>query len=71
MVVTHFQNSKGGATKSNCETLPDTFAPFQAAALQGDGYRGQLSPHSDSEMFQGVTVLKAVKVCDPPPCPVF
>ncbi|XP_075869421.1 prolyl 3-hydroxylase 1 isoform X6 [Nelusetta ayraudi] len=32
-----------------------------AAALKGDGYRGQ-SPHSASEMFQGVTVLKAVKL---------
>lgn len=35
----------------------------QAAALKGDGYRGRPSPHSPSEMFQGVTVLKAVKVC--------
>lgn len=35
----------------------------QAAALRGDGYRGRPSPHSPSEMFQGVTVLKAVKVC--------
>ncbi|XP_068994791.1 prolyl 3-hydroxylase 1 [Embiotoca jacksoni] len=33
-----------------------------AAALKGDGYRGQPSPHSPSEMFQGVTVLKAVKL---------
>ncbi|KAE8298004.1 Prolyl 3-hydroxylase 1 [Larimichthys crocea] len=33
-----------------------------AAALKGDGYRGQPSPHSASEMFQGVTVLKAVKL---------
>lgn len=39
----------------------------QAAALKGDGYRGQPSPHSASEMFQGVTVLKAVKVCSPVP----
>lgn len=35
----------------------------QAAASKGDGYRGQPSPHSASEMFQGVTVLKALKVC--------
>ncbi|KAI3369620.1 hypothetical protein L3Q82_025330 [Scortum barcoo] len=34
----------------------------QAAALKGDGYRGRPSPHSPSEMFQGVTVLKAVKL---------
>ncbi|TKS71049.1 Prolyl 3-hydroxylase 1 [Collichthys lucidus] len=33
-----------------------------AAALKGDGYRGQPSPHSASETFQGVTVLKAVKL---------
>lgn len=40
---------------------------FQAAAQKGDGYRGQPSPHSASEMFQGVTILKAVKVCSPAP----
>lgn len=39
------------------------FLPFQAAALRGDGYRGTPSPHSPGEMFQGVTVLKALKVC--------
>uniref|UniRef100_A0A7N8WQB3 procollagen-proline 3-dioxygenase n=1 Tax=Mastacembelus armatus TaxID=205130 RepID=A0A7N8WQB3_9TELE len=33
-----------------------------AAALKGDGYRGRPSPHSQSEMFQGVTILKAVKL---------
>ncbi|KAM9860059.1 prolyl 3-hydroxylase 1 [Aulostomus maculatus] len=33
-----------------------------AAALKGDGYKGRPSPHSPSEMFQGVTVLKAVKL---------
>ncbi|XP_039972450.1 prolyl 3-hydroxylase 1 [Xiphias gladius] len=33
-----------------------------AAALKGDGYRGRASPHSPNEMFQGVTVLKAVKL---------
>ncbi|KAK5873091.1 hypothetical protein PBY51_013735 [Eleginops maclovinus] len=32
------------------------------AALKGDGYRGRPSPHTPSEMFQGVTVLKAVKL---------
>uniref|UniRef100_A0A3B3QYU3 Prolyl 3-hydroxylase 1 n=1 Tax=Paramormyrops kingsleyae TaxID=1676925 RepID=A0A3B3QYU3_9TELE len=31
-------------------------------ALKGDGYRGKPSPHSPSEMFQGVTVLKAAKM---------
>ncbi|XP_029948601.1 prolyl 3-hydroxylase 1 [Salarias fasciatus] len=33
-----------------------------AAAEKGDGYRGRPSPHSPSELFQGVTVLKAVKL---------
>ncbi|KAM3877998.1 prolyl 3-hydroxylase 1 [Diretmus argenteus] len=33
-----------------------------AAALTGDGYRGRPSPHTPSETFQGVTVLKAVKL---------
>ncbi|XP_033938949.1 prolyl 3-hydroxylase 1 [Pseudochaenichthys georgianus] len=32
------------------------------AALKGDGSRGNPSPHSPSETFQGVTVLKAVKL---------
>ncbi|XP_052329432.1 prolyl 3-hydroxylase 1-like isoform X2 [Oncorhynchus keta] len=33
-----------------------------AAALNGDGYQGHPSPHSPSESFQGVTVLKAIKL---------
>lgn len=33
-----------------------------AAAEKGDGYRGRPSPHSPGELFQGVTVLKAVKL---------
>ncbi|KAL4658576.1 prolyl 3-hydroxylase 1 [Arapaima gigas] len=33
-----------------------------AAALKGDGYRGKPSPHTPSETFQGVTVLKALKM---------
>ncbi|XP_060767027.1 prolyl 3-hydroxylase 1 [Neoarius graeffei] len=32
------------------------------AAQKGDGYRGSPSPHSPSEMFQGVTILKALKL---------
>lgn len=35
---------------------------LQAAALAGDGYRGKTSPHTPSETFYGVTVLKALKV---------
>ncbi|CAB1314964.1 unnamed protein product [Coregonus sp. 'balchen'] len=33
-----------------------------AAALKGDEYQGRPSPHSPSESFQGVTVLKAIKL---------
>ncbi|XP_051931067.1 prolyl 3-hydroxylase 1 [Hippocampus zosterae] len=33
-----------------------------AAALGGDGFRGHPSPHSTKEMFQGVTILKALKL---------
>ncbi|MEQ2298531.1 Prolyl 3-hydroxylase 1 [Ameca splendens] len=33
-----------------------------AAALKGDGYSGHPSPHTPSEMFQGVTILKAIKL---------
>uniref|UniRef100_A0A1A8JE94 procollagen-proline 3-dioxygenase n=1 Tax=Nothobranchius kuhntae TaxID=321403 RepID=A0A1A8JE94_NOTKU len=32
------------------------------AALKGDGYSGQPSPHTPNEMFQGVTILKTVKL---------
>ncbi|KAI5622959.1 prolyl 3-hydroxylase 1 [Silurus asotus] len=32
------------------------------AAQKGDGYRGRPSPHSPSEMFQGVTILKTLKL---------
>lgn len=49
------------------ESLSAVVHIFQAAAQKGDGYRGQPSPHSASEMFQGVTILKAVKVCSPAP----
>ncbi|KAJ7427376.1 prolyl 3-hydroxylase 1 [Willisornis vidua] len=33
-----------------------------AAASAGDGYRGKMSPHTPSETFYGVTVLKALKL---------
>uniref|UniRef100_A0A8C9NR81 procollagen-proline 3-dioxygenase n=1 Tax=Serinus canaria TaxID=9135 RepID=A0A8C9NR81_SERCA len=33
-----------------------------AAASAGDGYRGKTSPHTPSETFYGVTVLKALKL---------
>ncbi|XP_033495782.2 prolyl 3-hydroxylase 3 [Epinephelus lanceolatus] len=33
----------------------------KAAATAGDGYRGRRSPHTPHEMFEGLTVLKALK----------
>lgn len=40
----------------------NTNGVLQAAASAGDGYRGKTSPHTPSETFYGVTVLKALKV---------
>ncbi|XP_029007877.1 prolyl 3-hydroxylase 1 isoform X2 [Betta splendens] len=48
----------GVITDDECRELHSL---SNAAALKGDGYRGP-SPHSPSETFQGVTVLKAVKL---------
>ncbi|XP_061687561.1 prolyl 3-hydroxylase 1 isoform X2 [Syngnathoides biaculeatus] len=33
-----------------------------AAAFKGDGYHGHPSPHSTADMFQGITILKALKM---------
>uniref|UniRef100_A0A3Q3WED4 procollagen-proline 3-dioxygenase n=1 Tax=Mola mola TaxID=94237 RepID=A0A3Q3WED4_MOLML len=49
----------GVITEDECRELQHL---SNAAAQKGDGYRGKLSPHSAGEMFQGVTVLKAVKL---------
>ncbi|KAM7402722.1 hypothetical protein PAMP_017936 [Pampus punctatissimus] len=49
----------GVITADDCRELQHL---SNAAALKGDGYRGRPSPHSPSETFQGVTVLKAVKL---------
>lgn len=49
----------GVATEDECRELHRL---SNAAAKIGDGYRGKPSPHSPSEMFQGVTVLKALKL---------
>ncbi|KAM7423310.1 hypothetical protein PAMA_011053 [Pampus argenteus] len=49
----------GVVTADECRELQHL---SNAAALKGDGYRGHPSPHSPSETFQGVTVLKAVKL---------
>ncbi|XP_046881219.1 prolyl 3-hydroxylase 1 [Hypomesus transpacificus] len=49
----------GVITEDECRELHRL---SNAAALKGDGYRGRPSPHTPSEMFQGVTVLKALKL---------
>ncbi|KAL2090859.1 hypothetical protein ACEWY4_013122 [Coilia grayii] len=49
----------GVTTEDECRELHRL---SNAAAKTGDGYRGKPSPHSPSEMFQGVTVLKALKL---------
>ncbi|KAM6979707.1 prolyl 3-hydroxylase 1 [Aplochiton taeniatus] len=49
----------GVITEDECRELHRL---SNAAARKGDGYRGRPSPHTPGEMFQGVTVLKAVKM---------
>ncbi|XP_072521865.1 prolyl 3-hydroxylase 1 [Salminus brasiliensis] len=49
----------GVVTDDECQELHRL---SNAAAQSGDGYRGQPNPHSPSEMFQGVTVLKALEL---------
>ncbi|TSU49978.1 Prolyl 3-hydroxylase 1 [Bagarius yarrelli] len=49
----------GAITDDECRELHRL---SNTAAQKGDGYRGRPSPHSPSEMFQGVTVLKALKL---------
>ncbi|XP_034023272.1 LOW QUALITY PROTEIN: prolyl 3-hydroxylase 1 [Thalassophryne amazonica] len=49
----------GVISESECQELHQL---SNAAARTGDGYRGRPSPHSPSEIFQGVTVLKTVKL---------
>uniref|UniRef100_A0A8C4S5Z1 procollagen-proline 3-dioxygenase n=1 Tax=Erpetoichthys calabaricus TaxID=27687 RepID=A0A8C4S5Z1_ERPCA len=46
-------------TEDECRELHQL---SNATALKGDGYRGKPSPHTPSESFQGVTVLKALKL---------
>lgn len=46
-----------------CQLLVLSDVNIFQAAQKGDGYRAGPSPHSPNESFQGVTLLKAVKVC--------
>ncbi|XP_041061670.1 prolyl 3-hydroxylase 1 isoform X1 [Carcharodon carcharias] len=49
----------GVITDKECEELRYL---SNAAASTGDGYQGKPSPHTPNERFQGVTVLKALKL---------
>ncbi|XP_067873581.1 prolyl 3-hydroxylase 1 [Heterodontus francisci] len=49
----------GVITEKECEELRYL---SNAAASMGDGYQGKPSPHTPNERFQGVTVLKALKL---------
>lgn len=49
----------GVMTKKECERIMQLAA---AAASAGDGYRGRRSPHTPHETFEGLTVLRALKL---------
>ncbi|XP_036394032.1 prolyl 3-hydroxylase 3 isoform X1 [Megalops cyprinoides] len=49
----------GVLTQSECETVLQLAT---AAASSGDGYRGRRSPHTPHEKFEGLTVLRALKL---------
>lgn len=45
----------GLATKRECQML---IALAKRYAVQGDGYYGNISPHTDMEIFEGVTLTR-------------
>ncbi|KAL6109270.1 p3h3 [Pungitius sinensis] len=49
----------GVMTEKECDTILQL---AKAAASAGDGYRGRRSPHTPHETFEGLTVLRAVKL---------
>ncbi|XP_059195135.1 prolyl 3-hydroxylase 3 [Centropristis striata] len=49
----------GVMTEKECERILQLAT---AAASAGDGYRGRRSPHTPHETFEGLTVLRAVKL---------
>ncbi|XP_076010711.1 prolyl 3-hydroxylase 3 [Genypterus blacodes] len=49
----------GVMTQKECDTL---LRLASTAASAGDGYRGRRSPHTPHETFEGLTVLRAVKL---------
>lgn len=57
---------ESGLIRQNQEQThpPRPLESWQAAASAGDGYRGRRSPHTPHETFEGLTVLRAVKVSE-------
>ncbi|KAM3872863.1 prolyl 3-hydroxylase 3 [Diretmus argenteus] len=49
----------GVMTQKECDTIVQLAT---TAASAGDGYRGRQSPHTPHEKFEGLTVLRAVKL---------
>nr|XP_020504778.1 prolyl 3-hydroxylase 3 [Labrus bergylta] len=49
----------GVMTEKECDKIMQLAS---AAALAGDGYQGRRSPHTPHETFEGLTVLRAVKL---------
>lgn len=49
----------GVLSQTECDTI---LRLATAAASAGDGYRGRRSPHTPHEKFEGLTVLRAVKL---------
>ncbi|XP_026854924.2 prolyl 3-hydroxylase 3 [Electrophorus electricus] len=49
----------GVLSQSECDTMMQLAS---VAASVGDGYRGRRSPHTPHEKFEGLTVLKALKL---------
>ncbi|KAF5305804.1 hypothetical protein FQA39_LY09140 [Lamprigera yunnana] len=48
--------SDGLLTKNECETLLDIVQHF---SLKGDGYKGNATPHTSMEIFEGITLGRA------------
>ena len=46
---------------SNCVLITIFF--FKEGGVHGDGYNGKESPHTEFEMFEGLTVARAAIVC--------
>nr|CAB3264616.1 leprecan protein [Phallusia mammillata] len=51
----------GLASNNECQELIDLEL---AGGLSGDGYRGRASPHTEHELFEGLTVYRAVELAE-------